>query len=121
MIDLRDFAFFHGFSAEDLEPLAEAAGAASFDADRFIFREGDPRRVFALIVSGSVASAIGADGRPVRLPTVGAGDGRSGGLAPGVEQLRALRRRVHRLVWITPEPQRYWYQATCAMPQTTTG
>jgi uncharacterized protein len=45
------------------------------------------------------------------------GDGRSGGLPPKVDQLRALRRRVHRLAWITPEPDRYWRQATCAMPQ----
>lgn len=45
------------------------------------------------------------------------GDGRSGGLPPGVEKLRALRRRVHRLAWVTPEPHRYWNQATCAMPQ----
>lgn len=44
------------------------------------------------------------------------GDGRSGGLAPKTDQLRALRRRVHRLAWVTPEPQRYWRQATCAMP-----
>ena len=43
------------------------------------------------------------------------GDARSGGLPPKVEQLQALRRRVHRLAWITPEPQRYWTQATCAM------
>ena len=45
------------------------------------------------------------------------GDGRSGGLPPKVDQLRALRRRVHRLAWVTPEPHRYWRQATCAMPQ----
>ncbi|MGB3482539.1 MAG: VWA domain-containing protein [Mycobacterium sp.] len=45
------------------------------------------------------------------------GDGRSGGLAPKSEQLRALRRRVHRLAWVTPEPRRYWRQATCAMPE----
>jgi uncharacterized protein with von Willebrand factor type A (vWA) domain len=44
------------------------------------------------------------------------GDGRSGGLAPKADQLRVLRRRVHRLAWVTPEPQRYWRQATCAMP-----
>ena len=23
---------------------------------------------------------------------------------------------MHRLAWITPEPDRYWHQATCAMP-----
>ncbi|MGC5027833.1 MadC family VWA domain-containing protein [Tsukamurella sp. DT100] len=44
------------------------------------------------------------------------GDGRSGGLPDGAEHLAELRRRVHRLAWITPEPERYWAQATCAMP-----
>lgn len=45
------------------------------------------------------------------------GDGRSNGLAPKADQLAALRRRVHRLAWITPEPSRYWGQATCAMDE----
>ena len=44
------------------------------------------------------------------------GDGRSGGLPAKPDQLAALRRRVHRVAWVTPEPQRYWSQATCAMP-----
>lgn len=45
------------------------------------------------------------------------GDGRSGGLPARPDVLRALRRQVHRLAWITPEPERYWRQATCAMPE----
>ena len=73
-MDLRHFAFFHGCSAEELAPLAAAAESASFDADRFIFREGDSRRVFALIETGSVAIEKGADGRPVRLATLGTGE-----------------------------------------------
>ncbi|MFD6897571.1 VWA domain-containing protein [Rhodococcus sp. NPDC060086] len=44
------------------------------------------------------------------------GDGRCNGLPARVDQLEELRRRVHRLAWITPEPERYWSQATCAMP-----
>ncbi|MDF0530827.1 VWA domain-containing protein [Tsukamurella sp. 8F] len=44
------------------------------------------------------------------------GDGRSGGLPDGAEHLAELRRRVHRMAWVTPEPERYWRQATCAMP-----
>ncbi|CAM01684.1 hypothetical protein A8924_2779 [Saccharopolyspora erythraea NRRL 2338] len=43
------------------------------------------------------------------------GDGRCNGRAPGVEELAELRRRVHRIGWITPEPRRYWRQASCAM------
>ncbi|WNG81647.1 VWA domain-containing protein [Mycobacterium sp. ITM-2016-00316] len=57
-----------------------------------------------------------ADALDSRTAVLIVGDGRSGGLPPGVDRLRALRRRVHRLAWVTPEPQRYWRQATCAMP-----
>lgn len=45
------------------------------------------------------------------------GDGRCNGLPSRTDRLRELRRRVHRLAWITPEPERYWAQATCAMPE----
>ncbi|MDH6279755.1 uncharacterized protein with von Willebrand factor type A (vWA) domain [Prescottella agglutinans] len=45
------------------------------------------------------------------------GDGRCNGLPPKVDQLAVLRRRVHRLAWVTPEPRRYWNQATCAMSE----
>lgn len=57
-----------------------------------------------------------ADALDSRTAVLVVGDGRSGGLPPGVDRLRALRRRVHRLAWVTPEPHRYWRQATCAMP-----
>lgn len=43
------------------------------------------------------------------------GDGRCNGLPPRADRFAELRRRVHRLAWITPEPERYWNQATCAM------
>ncbi len=43
------------------------------------------------------------------------GDGRGNGLPAKADQLAVLRRRVHRLAWVTPEPHRYWNQATCAM------
>ena len=45
------------------------------------------------------------------------GDGRCNGLPPQADKLEELRRKVHRLAWITPEPQRYWNQASCAMPE----
>lgn len=44
------------------------------------------------------------------------GDGRCNGLPSGDEELRRLSRRAHRVGWITPEPRRYWNQASCAMP-----
>ena len=70
----------------------------------------DYGRVFEEMLAGQ------ADALDSRTAVLIVGDGRSGGLPPGVERLRALRRRVHRLAWVTPEPQRYWRQATCAMP-----
>jgi uncharacterized protein len=58
-----------------------------------------------------------ADALDKRTAVLVVGDGRSGGLPARADALAALRRRVHRLAWITPEPERYWRQATCAMPQ----
>lgn len=43
------------------------------------------------------------------------GDGRCNGLPPRVDKLEELARKVHRLAWVTPEHQRYWTQASCAM------
>lgn len=58
-----------------------------------------------------------ADALDARTAVLIVGDGRSGGLPAKADQLRALRRRVHRVAWVTPEPNRYWTQATCAMPK----
>lgn len=44
------------------------------------------------------------------------GDGRCNGLPTGIDDFTRLNRTVHRLAWITPEPERYWKQATCSMP-----
>ncbi|TQC48614.1 VWA domain-containing protein [Rhodococcus sp. WS4] len=52
-----------------------------------------------------------------RTSVVVVGDGRCNGLPPGVDEFAELRRKVHRLAWITPEPERYWNQASCAMPE----
>lgn len=43
------------------------------------------------------------------------GDGRCNGLPPRVDKLEELARKVHRLAWVTPEQERYWHQASCAM------
>lgn len=45
------------------------------------------------------------------------GDARSNGFASKPELLEELRRRTHRLAWITPEPSRYWNQAGCGMTE----
>ncbi|OZD11269.1 VWA domain-containing protein [Rhodococcus sp. 06-156-3C] len=45
------------------------------------------------------------------------GDGRCNGLPPRVDKLEELARKVHRLAWVTPEHERYWSQASCAMSE----
>ncbi|MBX6330521.1 MAG: aspartate ammonia-lyase [Gemmatimonadaceae bacterium] len=71
---LHRFAFFAGFSDADLEALAAALNTATFDTDRFIFREGDARGMFAIVDRGAVAIERGAPDRPVRLATLGPGE-----------------------------------------------
>jgi uncharacterized protein with von Willebrand factor type A (vWA) domain len=43
------------------------------------------------------------------------GDARSNGFEARPELLAEVRRRVHRIAWITPEPRRYWNQSGCGM------
>ncbi|MEP9390873.1 VWA domain-containing protein [Gordonia sp. VNK1] len=50
-----------------------------------------------------------------RTSVVVAGDARSNGFDPRVDQFAELSRRVHRIAWITPEPRRYWNQTGCAL------
>ena len=88
----------------------DALAAVLADRHLDLQASSDYGQVFAEMLRGQ-ADAL--DSRPAVLIV---GDGRSGGLPPGVDGLRALRRRVHRLAWVTPEPRRYWRQATCAMP-----
>jgi uncharacterized protein with von Willebrand factor type A (vWA) domain len=89
------------------DALAAVLAEAQLDLDA----SSDYGQVFDDMLRGQ------ADALDRRTAVLIVGDGRSGGLPAGVEQLRALRRRVHRLAWVTPEPRRYWNQATCAMPQ----
>ncbi|WP_307828601.1 VWA domain-containing protein [Antrihabitans sp. YC2-6] len=68
---------------------------------------------------GKVFSELAAGSNDVnnRTSVLIVGDGRSNGLDAHADQLASLRRRVHRLAWVTPEPPRYWPQASCAMPE----
>ncbi|MCV7355771.1 MadC family VWA domain-containing protein [Mycolicibacterium fluoranthenivorans] len=88
----------------------DALAAVLAEAQLDLQASSDYGRVFGEMLGGQ------ADALDSRTAVLIVGDGRSGGLPPGVDRLRALRRRVHRLAWVTPEPQRYWAQATCAMP-----
>src|SRR5512143_1066008 len=72
---LATTAFLRGLPAADLEYLAARMTPATYDPDALLFREGDPRKLLAVIVSGSVAIAKDeGSGRVTRLVTLGAGE-----------------------------------------------
>lgn len=73
----------------------------------------DYGRVLRELADGRGPAAAALDSRTTLLVV---GDARCNGLPPGTEHLRRLRSKVHRLGWITPEPRRYWTQASCALP-----
>ncbi|HEY9517462.1 MAG TPA: aspartate ammonia-lyase [Gemmatimonadaceae bacterium] len=72
--ELTRFSLFEGFTQSDLDALAAAMEHASFDEDRFIFKESDPRGLLAVIEQGSVAIEKGPASRVMRLATLGAGE-----------------------------------------------
>jgi uncharacterized protein with von Willebrand factor type A (vWA) domain len=45
------------------------------------------------------------------------GDGRNNGRDPGLEALEAIRRRVRRIVWLTPEARGTWRLPGCDLPR----
>ncbi|MGW0042124.1 MadC family VWA domain-containing protein [Rhodococcus sp. NPDC003348] len=71
----------------------------------------DYGRVLDRVLSG------GTDLVDSRTAVLVVGDARCNGLPAKADQLAVLRRRAHRLAWVTPEPRRYWGQATCAMSE----
>jgi aspartate ammonia-lyase len=75
---LRDIAFFEGLPDQLLWHLAKAGEQKAFGVDEMVFREGEARTFFAVIVEGSVAieradTASGQDGVSFRLATFGPG------------------------------------------------
>jgi aspartate ammonia-lyase len=71
---LRSFSFFSGFPQENLWHLARRMRERTFEANETIFREGDERHLFGIILSGSVAIEKGRGERVERLATLGAGE-----------------------------------------------
>jgi CRP-like cAMP-binding protein len=55
---------FRGISAEHLQRVAQLARRRHFDADSYIFREGDPGRSLFIIATGQVQIRRAASGRP---------------------------------------------------------
>ena len=72
--ELRRFAFFAGLPDDNIWHLARLMQSAEFATDELLFSEGEPRSMFGIIVSGSVAIEKGREGRSERLATLGAGE-----------------------------------------------
>ena len=75
---LRDIAFFDGLPDQLLWHLAKASEQQHFATDALVFREGEPRPFFAVIVDGNVAiertdTSSGQEGISFRLATFGPG------------------------------------------------
>jgi aspartate ammonia-lyase len=77
---LRASPFLAGFPDAYYWRLSRAMRPESFDTDAILFREGDPRKLFAIITAGTVAIEKHRDGRPVRLRTFGPGEALGEGL-----------------------------------------
>jgi aspartate ammonia-lyase len=71
---LRAFSFFSGFPQENLWHLSRRMRERTLEADETIFREGDPRHLFGIIVTGSVSIEKRRGERVERLATLGAGE-----------------------------------------------
>ena len=74
VLQLRRFSFFGGLPDAELAYIGQRAKTRSFETDELVFREGDPREMLALLVSGSVAIEKSVGDTPVRLATLGAGE-----------------------------------------------
>jgi CRP-like cAMP-binding protein len=66
--------FTQGLTPEHCATLASLARPASFAQGDMIFREGDERHEFFLLLSGRVALEMMAQGKPLRVHTLEGGD-----------------------------------------------
>jgi CRP-like cAMP-binding protein len=72
---LAEHPFFRGLAREYLDMLAGLTIPANFEAEEFIFQQGEESREFYAIVSGRVALQIYSDIRgSIAIDTVGGGD-----------------------------------------------
>jgi CRP-like cAMP-binding protein len=72
---IRDHPFFAGLDEQYLALLSGCAKNVRFEADAYLFREGEPADQFYLIRHGRVALDLSAPGRgAVRFQTLGAGE-----------------------------------------------
>jgi CRP-like cAMP-binding protein len=66
--------FTQGLTPEHCATLASLARRVNFAGDDLIFREGDERHEFFLLLSGRVSLEIEAQGKPLRVHTLEGGD-----------------------------------------------
>jgi CRP/FNR family transcriptional regulator, cyclic AMP receptor protein len=94
---LKASGFFAGFPASDLERLGACASEIELEADRRLFRQGEPADRFFVVREGLVAVELPVPGRGVLIvDTVGEGD------AVGIS-------------WLFP-PARWQFDARATLP-----
>ncbi len=72
---LRKLDFCAGLTDTALHQLSKYVETASWDAEAVLFAEGDPRKIMAILTSGSVSIEKGTGDRAVTLVTLGLGEG----------------------------------------------
>jgi aspartate ammonia-lyase len=77
---LRQAEFLEGVTDSGLHQLTKLVTPVTYECDEVLFEEGSPREFLAILISGAVAIEKGANGRPVRLVTIGAGQAVGEGL-----------------------------------------
>lgn len=95
---LKEFAFFQGFSGDDLEKVAVIAAEESYEAGTSMYQKGDPARSFFLVCEGKIVLVMENYMGPHRSPmqvtvdviTKGDSMGWSALVAPYIYTLGAL-------------------------------
>jgi len=73
-LSLKGIDLFRGLAAADLQALEALAHSFAFEPGQYIFREGEAGRLFFVIAQGAASVSLRvADGRSVRIATVGVG------------------------------------------------
>ena len=71
---VRSHPFTQGLTPEHCETLASLGHETSFGRDEIIFREGDPKHEFFLLLTGRVALEMVVQGKALRVHNLEAGD-----------------------------------------------
>ena len=93
---LRQARFLEGITESALHQLSKLVTPTTFEPDQVLFAEGAQRDFLAILSSGAVAIEKHLNGRPIRLVTLGPGEGVGEGLlldeSPHGTAARALQR-----------------------------